>query len=92
MRVDSSWSFNDLFNNIKRLKEEYIFFLAFFSSKNDIESKRIVNIYIKTIRDSFYSLPIDERKIDVAWEYMNDYVTYQDLYYYLIRLDKHKKK
>ena len=92
MRVDSSWSFKDLVSNIKRLKEEYIFFLAFFSSKNDIESKRIQNIYIKKVRDSFYAININERQIDVAWEYMNDYVTYQDLFYYLSLLDKRKKK
>ena len=92
MRVDSNWTFRDLVSNIKRLKEEYIFYLAFFSCNDDVESKRIKNIYIKTIRDSFYKINIDERQIDIAWEYMNDYVTYQDLYYYLSRLDRHKKK
>ena len=92
MRVDSNWTFRDLVSNIKRLKEEYIFYLAFFSCNDDVESKRIQNIYIKTIRDSFYKINIDERQIDIAWEYMNDYVTYQDLYYYLSRLDRHKKK
>lgn len=92
MRVDSNWTFKDLVSNIRRLKEEYIFYLAFFSCNDDIETKRIQNIYIKTIRDSFYKINIDERQIDIAWEYMNDYVTYQDLFYYLSRLDRHKKK
>ena len=91
MRVDSDWNFSELLENIRRLKKEYIFYLAFFSSYDDLETKRLHNLYIKTIRDMFYNLPIDERKIDVAWEYMNDYVTYQDLFYYN-RLDKRTNK
>ena len=92
MRVDSNWSFKDLVSNIRRLKNEYIFYLAFFSCNDDIETKRLYNLYIKTIRDQFYDINIDERQIDIAWEYMNDYVTYQDLFYYLNRLDRHKKR
>lgn len=92
MSIDSNWTFRELVSNIRRLKEEYIFYLAFFSTKDDIETKRLYNLYIKTIRDSFYAINIDERKIDIAWEYMNDYVSYQELYYYLNRLDRNKKK
>lgn len=92
MRVDSNWSFRDLVSNIRRLKKEYIFYLAFFSCDDSIETKRLYNLYIKTIRDLFYNLSIDERKIDIAWEYMNDYVSYQELFYYLTRLDRNKKK
>ena len=92
MSIDSYWTFNELVANIKRLKKEYVFYLAFFSCDDTIETKRLYNLYIKTIRDQFYDIKIDERKIDVAWEYMNDYVTYQDLFYYLNRLDRKKKK
>lgn len=92
MRVDSNWSFRDLVNNIRRLKKEYIFYLAFFSCDDSLETKRLYNLYIKTIRDLFYDIQIDERKIDIAWEYMNDYVTYQELFYYLSRLDRNKKR
>ena len=92
MRVDSNWSFRDLVSNIRRLKKEYIFYLAFFSCDDSIETKRLHNLYIKTIRDLFYNLSIDERKIDIAWEYMNDYVSYQELFYYLSRVDRYKKK
>lgn len=92
MRVDSNWSFRDLVSNIRRLKKEYIFYLAFFSCDDSIETKRLYNLYIKTIRDLFYNLSIEERKIDIAWEYMNDYVTYQELFYYLTRFDRNKKK
>lgn len=92
MKIDSNWSFRDLVSNIRRLKKEYIFYLAFFSCDDSIETKRLYNLYIKTIRDLFYNLSIDERKIDIAWEYMNDYVSYQELFYYLTRLDRNKKK
>lgn len=92
MSVDCNWSFKDLVYNIKCLKKEYTFYLALFSSDNSIETKKICNIYVKTIRDQFYKINIDDRQIDIAWEYMNDYVTYQDLFYYFNRLDKFKKK
>ena len=91
MTIDSNWTFNELVKNIKRLKGEYVFFLAFFSSNDDLETKRLYNLYIKTIRDSFYSINIAEREIDVAWEYMNDYVTYNDLFYYLHRFERKRK-
>ena len=92
MSVDFNWTFKDLVDNIKRLKEEYIFFLAFFNCGNTIEAKRLNNFYIKSIRDLFYSINIDDRQIDVAWEYMNDYISYPDLIYYRNQLDRRKKK
>ena len=92
MSVDKNWTFYDLVDNIKSLKEEYIFYLALFSFSEDIESKRLQNNYIRSIRDLFYSINLDDRKIDIAWEYMNDYVSYFDLIHYLHQLDKHKKK
>ncbi len=92
MSIENSWSFKELVFNIKRLKQEYIFFLAFFSCIDDLEHLKIRNTYTKEIRDKFYSLDINERYIDVAWEYMNDYLTYNDLLYYLYQLDKRKKR
>lgn len=92
MSIDTNWTFRDLVVNIKRLKEEYVFFLAFFSSFYDIEHLKIKNEYIKDIRDRFYSININERQIDVAWEFMNNYVCYHDLLYYLNRLDKKEKQ
>ena len=92
MSIDSNWTFKDLVMNVKRLKKEYIFYLAFFSCIDDLEHMRIKNTYIKEIRDKFYDIQINERQIDVAWEYMNDYIDYPDLLYYLSQLDKHKKK
>lgn len=92
MSINNNWTFKDLVNNIKRLKEEYVFFLAFFSSFYDLEHLKIKNIYIKEIRDRFYKINIDDRQIDKAWEYMNDYIMYCDLVYYFDQFDKRKKK
>lgn len=93
MRVNSNWSFSELVMNIERLKKEYIFYLAFFSCDNDsIESRKLTNLYIKTIRDTFYNFNIKEWQKDLCWEYMNDYVCYYDLIQVSNRLDKNKKK
>ena len=92
MRVDYNWSFKDLIMNIKRLKEEYVFYLALFSSTDNIEDKKLCNLYIKTIRDTFYDFNLKEWQIDLCWEYMNDYIVYPDLIYHLNRLDKKNKK
>jgi hypothetical protein len=92
MSIDSNWSFNELICNIERLKQEYIFFLAFFSSSNKIDDKRRTNTYIKEIRDKFYKINIKEWQIDLCWEFMNDYITYFDLIHVLHKLDKKRKK
>jgi len=92
MSIDSNWTFNELICNIERLKQEYIFFLAFFSSSNKIDDKRRTNTYIKEIRDKFYKINIKEWQIDLCWEFMNDYITYFDLIHVLHKLDKKRKK
>ena len=92
MSINNNWTFKDLVMNIERLKQEYIFFLAFFSSVDDIRHKKVQNLYIKDIRDRFYKINIDERQIDIAWEFMNDYVSYYDLVHYLRQLDKRRKQ
>lgn len=91
MGIDSNWTFKDLVSNIERLKQEYIFFLAFFSTSNKVESNKVSNLYIKDIRDRFYNINIKEWQIDMCWEYMNDYLTYYDLLHVLSRIDKSKK-
>ena len=92
MSVNYNWSFKDLVMNIKRLKEEYIFYLAFFYCDDTIESKRLCNTYIKNIRDLFYKINIKEWQIDLCWEYMNDYIIYPDLLYHVSKLDKKNKR
>lgn len=92
MSINQDWNFKDLVLNIERLKQEYIFFLAFFSYSNKVEDKKISNIYIKETRDKFYKLNIKEWQIDLCWEFMNDYITYFDLIHILNRLDKKRGK
>lgn len=92
MSIDSNWSFNELICNIERLKQEYIFFLAFFSSSNKLDDRKRTNTYIKEIRDKFYKINIKEWQIDLCWEFMNDYITYFDLIHVLHKLDKKRKK
>lgn len=93
MIVSKEWTFNELVENIERLKEEYIFFLAFFSSYNSsLESKRLYNQYIKSIRDLFYQTQMKEWQKDLCWEYMNNYICYPDLMYHVRKLDKKTKK
>lgn len=92
MKINDDWTMNDLLYNIKRLKEEYLFNLAFFSSSIDISIKRkVINVYIKMTRNSFYKLNIKEWQIDKCWEYMNDDICYNDLYYVFNKIEKNKK-
>lgn len=90
MIVCKEWSFNEIVNNIERLKEEYIFFLAFFSL--DDKMIRVRNQYIKWVRDKFYDMNIKEWQKDVCWEYMNGYICFPDLIYHVHKLDKKIKR
>ena len=93
MVVNSNWTFNEIVDNIKRLKEEYVFFLAFFSLNNDSESRKLYNSYIRNIRKTFYEFNIKEWQIDLCWEYMNDYLEYSNLKTVADRfIDKRTKK
>ena len=89
MVIEKSWTIIDLGKELKRLKEEYLFNLAFFSSTIDINIRRkVLNAYIKTVRDQFYALSIKEWQIDKCWEYMNDDVCYNDIYYVMNKIEK----
>lgn len=92
MSINQDWNFKDLVLNIERLKQEYIFFLAFFSSSNKVKDRKVSNLYIKEIRDKFYKINIKEWQIDLCWEFMNDYITYFDLIHVLHKLDKKRGK
>lgn len=92
MSINQDWNFKDLVLNIERLKQEYIFFLAFFSSSNKVKDRKVSNLYIKEIRDKFYKINIKEWQIDLCWEFMNNYITYFDLIHVLNRLDRKRKK
>lgn len=90
MIINKNWSFKELVDNLKMLKQEYNFCLAFFSLRDDDIKRR--KEYRKKIRDMFYSIEIKEWQIDMAWEYMNDYIIYPELKHIIRIMDKGKKK
>lgn len=93
MVIDPNWSFSELSDNLKRLKKEYIFSLAFFSyHDNLIQKLKIENAYKREIRNSFYKINIKEWQIDMAWEYMNGYVPFTLVSSTARRMDRTSKK
>lgn len=68
MIVDSSWTFQETVKNIKAVKLQYEEILSSFSIF-EIKEK---NIFKRELRDSIYSLNMEEYKKDRLWEYMND--------------------
>ncbi len=93
MVIDPNWSFRELSDNLKRLKKEYIFSLAFFSyHDNLIQKLKIENEYKREIRNMFYKINIKEWQIDMAWEYMNGYVPFTLVSSTARRMDRTNKK
>lgn len=75
MEIDRGWSFKELIYHLETLKQEYDSVLASFLPLQIKER----NIYIKSIRDMFYSINLKEWQINVCWEYMNGYKNYTDV-------------
>jgi len=93
MIIDPNWTFSELSKNIKRLKKEYIFYLAFFSyHENDTEKLKRENKYKKATRDMFYAMNLKEWQKDIAWEFMNNYLPYSVIKGTAQRIDRKKKR
>ena len=93
MVIDPNWSFSELSDNLKRLKKEYIFSLAFFSYRDNlIQNLKKENAYKREVRDMFYQINIKEWQIDMAWEYMNGYVPFTLVCKTARRIDRKRKK
>ena len=75
MSVNPNWGINEIISNIKALKHKYIGVLASFSY---FELKDRAN-YIRTMRNEFYKLKIDQWQINLLWDYMNDYIGYEEI-------------
>ena len=67
--INPEWTFKEVVNNLKALKEEYKGILASFSC---YEIKERVK-FKRNLRNAFYSLNFDEWKKDKIWNYMNDF-------------------
>ena len=93
MIINPNWTFKELSRNLKRLKKEYIFYLAFFSYHEDlVEVLKQANAYKKNVRTKFYQINIKEWQIDMAWEFMNDYLPYSSIRDTVRRIDRGQKK
>lgn len=67
--VNPEWTFKEVVNNLKALRDEYKGILASFSCyeiKDKVKFKR-------NLRNSFYALNFEEWKKDKIWNYMNDF-------------------
>ena len=69
MEINENWSFKELVDNLKAIKEQYKEKVRSFSYY-DLHEKVV---YIRNLRDSIYKLNFEEWKKDKVWEYINDY-------------------
>lgn len=72
----SDLTFKELIINIEAMKSQYKRVLLLFSCGFNIKDKVK---YIKNTKTKMYSLDIDTWKIDRLWDYMNDYISYEEL-------------
>lgn len=70
--VPETYTFENIVLNLKAIKSNYIGVLSSFFAFNLHEKV----IYLKEIRDQFYSLNLDTWKIDRIWEYLNNDIDY----------------
>lgn len=82
--VNKNWTFEEAVKNIMTLKSQYCDILASFSC---YEIKDKVN-FMRSSRNSFYSMNLKVWEIDKLWEYMNDY---EELSTLIILSSKRKK-
>lgn len=69
-------TFKEIVNNIQAIKSQYKRVLSLFSCGFEIKNKVK---YISNTKTKMYSLSIDTWKIDRLWDYMNDYISYEEL-------------
>ena len=90
--IDPKWTFRDLVRNARRLKQDYVFCLTFFSYNYTYEELKYRNNIIRNIKKNLYALDIEEWKINKIWEYMNGDEYMNTLHYLLSQIDKKEKK
>ena len=69
-------TFKELVINMEAIKSQYKRILSLFSC--GFEQKNKVK-YMSNTKIKMYSLSIDKWKIDRLWDYMNDYISYEEL-------------
>ncbi len=75
LKIDQTLNFKNLVIQAKAFKNQYEGVLASFSY---FELPKRVQ-FIRTFRDSIYSLNFEEWKKDRVWDYMNNYMSYEEL-------------
>lgn len=75
LKIDQTLNFKNLVIQAKALKTEYEDTLRLF---NCFYLKERVN-FIRTLRDSIYSLNFEEWKKDRVWDYLNGFMPYEEL-------------
>lgn len=75
LQVNSNWTFKEIIIKVKALKQNYDDVLASFSYFNLHKKIEIM----KKFRDSIYALNFEEWKKDRLWDYLNDYLSYEEL-------------
>lgn len=70
LEIDNSWTFNEVVEHLKALRDQYRGILASFSW---CQSKEYADFICET-RNQFYSLDLPEEKLkDMIWNYMNGF-------------------
>lgn len=73
--INENWGTKEIVENIKALKIKFNKSLVSFSYfKLNDRAK-----YIRSIRDEFYQLKIDQWKINLLWDYMNNDIEYEEI-------------
>jgi len=79
-KVNRDWNYKESLVPIVKIKKHYedimLSFSVFGGNNNVIKS-------IREIKDEIYSLKFEEWKRDKLWEYLNDDITYVDLWFFV---------
>lgn len=83
MEVNPNWSFKDIVNNIRALRnsyEEVLCSFSYFELPKKVEFKR-------SFRNQIYSLNLTEYRKNLIWNYLNHFE-----YYYVLKQEAKKVK
>lgn len=75
IKIDSSASFKEMILYVKTLKPQFEGILASFSYFEQPDKVK----FIKDLRDKIYALNFEEWKKDRLWDYINDFLPYEEL-------------
>ncbi len=80
MQVNQSWNYKESLYYIEYIKRDYEYIMLSFSvfgGNNEVIQK------IRQIKKDIYNLDFEEWKKDKLWEFMNNDVTYNELWSFI---------